>query len=495
MDITGKSLIDGAWQTTDESMQFKAFYPEQNEFGEDVFFEATSDMVTQACQASYQAFKQYRQLTAQERAIFLNTIAENILALGDELIQVTMRESGLPEQRLQGERMRTVNQLRLFASELESGKQTDIVEAAQPDRQPLPKPSTRLTHLPVGPVAVFGASNFPYAFSVLGGDTASALAAGCPVVVKGHPAHPVTSELMATAILRAIDSCNLPAGVFALLQASAPQVSHQLVANPNIKAVGFTGSFAVANSLLATIKQRRELIPFYGELGSINPQILLPELINQKAEVLATNLVGSMMMGQGQFCTSPGVWFVPKQQPTFFAQVEEALASQPSAPLLTPGILASYQRQTKALRQLLPVGLVGANTPEKDHYPVAQVVATDLASFAEIPELQEEVFGPFAVIVEYDDLNAVVEFIEQLPGQLTASIHGNSQEIEANQTLVEALSYRVGRLIYNQMPTGVEVCVSMNHGGPYPSSTDVKSTSVGLEAKQRFVRPICIQGE
>lgn len=493
MNITGKSLINGTWQVGEGIDTFFAFVPQENRYDDLPFYEVSQHLVESASAAAEQAFKRYRKTTPEQRADFLDAIAENILALGNDLIHTTMRETGLPEQRLEGERMRTVNQLRFFANDLRANLVTSTIEDAQPERAPLPKPETELTYIPVGPVAVFGASNFPYAFSTLGGDTASALAAGCTVVVKGHPAHPATSELMANAILKAIKDLDMPLGVFALLQTSRPEPSHQLVKCTEIKAVGFTGSFNVASSLQKSIHQRQEVIPLYGELGSINPQVILPKKVACDAESLAQALVDSLMMGQGQFCTSPGVWLLPANNENFLTATAQALSTASSAPLLTPGILANYQASIQQIRDIRDVSLVGQNSPSAPFHPQAQIVKTNVKAFLEHRILHEETFGPSAVIVEYDSVTELMSLIEQLQGQLTASIHGLPQEIDEQAEIVEALSFSVGRLILNQMPTGVEVCATMNHGGPFPSSTDVRTTSVGLHAKDRFLRPICYQ--
>ena len=493
MNITGKSLIEGQWQADANQECFYAFLPQQNQYAEQAFVNASSAEIALATKTAQTAFKTYRKTTAKQRADFLNAIADNILAIGDILIETTMQESGLPEQRLVGERMRTVNQLRFFANDLLDNPDASIVEQGDASREPLPKPTTKLSYLPIGPVAVFGASNFPYAFSVLGGDTASALAAGCPVVVKGHPAHPATSELMANVILKAITDCQLPLGVFSLLQAADPNVSHELVKQDAIKAVGFTGSFNVASSLQKSIFERTEPIPFYGELGSINPQIVFADKMKKDSKALAQTFVGSLMMGQGQFCTSPGVWLIPAGSQDFLSEVEVAMAEQGSAPLLTPGILASYNQSLEQILALDSTSLIARNKPAEAFHPVAQVVKTELDTFINTPVLQQEVFGPYALVVEYQSIDELLAVISGLEGQLTASVHGVQAELEKHTDVIEELSYCVGRLIYNQMPTGVEVCATMNHGGPFPSSTDSKTTSVGLNAKQRFLRPICYQ--
>lgn len=493
MNITGKSVIAGEWQSDVEATSFESLWVEDNVGSSQHFANATDDEINAAAQAAEAAFWEYCETTREQRAAFIDTIAENILGLGEQLISITHKETGLPEARLQGERMRTVNQLKLFANKLRNESAHIIDDEAEPARQPLPKPATQLRYIAIGPVAVFGASNFPYAFSVLGGDTASALAAGCPVVVKGHPAHPATSELMAKAITAAIEQCQMPAGVFSLLQGADPRVSHTLVTQPAIKAVGFTGSYAVARVLQQSIATRVEPIPFYGELGSINPQIVLSNQMKQQAENLAATFVQSLMMGQGQFCTSPGLWLVPADNDVFVAQVAEQIAQQASAPLLTPGILKGYQSALQAVSELEGVSLVGQNQVAKEHYPVASVFKTDVETYQSNPSLSQEVFGPFALIVEYSSGDQLFELVAELEGQLTATLHGDDDDLRGSDALAKRLQHKVGRLIYNQMPTGVEVCASMNHGGPFPSSTDVRSTSVGSQAMERFLRPLCVQ--
>lgn len=493
--LSGYSYIAGQWQQG-SSERFYGFSPAQNEPLSQAYYDISLDLVDAACERAAQTFVIYRQTSTQVRSEFLNAIADEIEALGEQLLEVTHQETNLPMARLQGERGRTINQLRAFADALAQNLAPLHIsreDLADPARQPLPKPHTKLKYLPLGPVAVFGASNFPYAFSTLGGDTAAALAAGCPVVMKSHRAHPGTSELMTRAIDKAIQRCDMPAGVFSMLQGVNYDISHRLVAAPQIKAVGFTGSMGVAKALMATIQTRAEPIPFYGELGSINPQVILPEALHSKPE-LAEQLCASMLMGNGQFCTSPGLWLVPATGcDAFMDKVIESINTAPSDTLLTPGIVRSFAHAIESLTECKATTLVAQGARQRDFHANAHVFSCDAKAFLQTSLLHEEVFGPCALIVHYTDSVQLMAVINALEGQLTASVHGADEQNDEHQALLEALSYKVGRLIFEQMPTGVEVCPSMNHGGPFPSSTDVRSTSVGLEAMRRFMRPLCVQ--
>ena len=493
MTLTGKSLIAGQWLAQAGAKSFQAYCPIDDSYLEQSYVNASESLLEQAALEAGNAFYQFAQTSKEQRAEFLETIAEQILQLGDELLEITHKETALPLVRLTGERGRTVNQLKIFAQYLRNDLNMDIDEAADPERQPLPKPATSLQFLPVGPVAVFGASNFPYAFSVAGGDTASALAAGCPVVVKGHPAHPGTSELVSGAIAKAAEICGLPAGVFSMVQSVDPELSHSLVKHPVIKAVGFTGSFAVASALQASIDTRKERIPLYGELGSINPQVVLPKKAQLEAQSLAQTLVQSLVMGQGQFCTNPGLWLVPASATEFIQFAAESLAAQPAGPLLTKGIAASYQNAITRLNDTDGVTALAQGQSGAAHHACARLFQTSANTFIANEELQEEVFGPSGLVVTYQNQQELVAVIEALTGQLTASVLAAEEEIEEQAEVINMLKFKVGRLIFNQMPTGVEVCYSMNHGGPYPATTDVRTTSVGTEAMKRFLRPICVQ--
>lgn len=494
MALTGKNLIAGQW-TGETENGFVAFNPALNQPMTTRFADATDAEVEQAIVAANKAFYPYSQLSAEKRAQFLDTIGEQILALGDDLVTTACAETGLPEARIIGERGRTVGQLGLFANLLRSGEYTAVIDKADPAREPLPKPDTRLGYLPLGVVAVFGASNFPLAFSTAGGDTASALAAGCPVVMKAHTAHPATAELVAQAISSAIKLCELDSGVFSLIQGENYGIAEQIVKHPLVKAVGFTGSERVGMILQAHINQRPEPIPFYGELGSINPQFVLPAKLAENPAEIAQGLVASMMMGQGQFCTSPGVWLVVdgEQTEAFEAAVKASVEAQSAGVMLTPAICKTYQQTVAKWQDIPGVSLLALGQQGESHLAQAAVFTTSLTTFIEQPELQEEVFGSTALIVKCSEASELLQFVSALRGNLTASIHAADADISLAGELAIPLAHKVGRLIYNQMPTGVEVCASMNHGGPFPASTNVRSTSVGSEAIKRFQRPICYQ--
>ncbi|BDY04739.1 aldehyde dehydrogenase (NADP(+)) [Ferrimonas sp. YFM] len=493
--ISGQHLINGQW-TGEPEAGFSSFDPERNEPLPWQFSEANTEQLEAAVAAADSAFMDYRLWSAERRAQLLEAMADAIDALGERLTQVAAQETALPEARLNGERGRTCGQLRLFAQLLRQPKQPAIIDLAQPDRQPLPKPDIRLDQLPLGPVAVFGASNFPLAFSAAGGDTASALAAGCPVVIKGHPAHPATSELVAQAVLSAIEKVDAPRGVFNLLQSSSPKLSQDLVRAAEIQAVGFTGSFRVGQLLSQIAAERPQPIPFFGELGSINPQLLLPRMLAESAEVLAEQQHGSMMMGQGQFCTSPGLVLMLKGEGSdrYLTTLARLVEQQAPGTMLTPGIARAYAETADALVSSEGVSLV-AQGQTCAHVNQSQALVANCSgdTLAANPDLLEEVFGPCTLVVTFDSPQQLLEAIRALPGQLTASVHGTEQEMLSEQTLMLELAYRVGRLIANQMPTGVEVCHAMQHGGPWPASTHSQSTSVGAEAIKRFTRPLAWQ--
>ncbi|QLE85118.1 aldehyde dehydrogenase (NADP(+)) [Shewanella sp. Scap07] len=492
--ITGQHYINGQW--TGEANDFASFDPQANQPLAWTFANASKADVNAAAQAAASAFIEYRSKTAQQRAEFLEAIASEIESEVSAITLAANAESGLPMARLQGETGRTCGQLRLFANNLRNPLHHGVIDQANPDRAPLPKPDTRLSVIPLGPVAVFGASNFPLAFSTAGGDTASALAAGCPVIVKGHPAHAATSELVTRAIAKAISRCDMPAGVFGLVQGRTAEVSTQLVNHKSIQAVGFTGSLKVGRILADACAARAQPIPFYGELGSTNPQFLLNGILSEQAEKLAQNQVASMMMGHGQFCTSPGVIIAVKGDALtrYLAAMAESLAEQAANAMLTPGIAAAYQAQVQELLDKNTVSLIAqGRSSEAAHQTRPCAVKVTAEAYLTDTVLQQEVFGPCAIVVECSNLDEMLAIAASLEGQLTATIHGLENELPSQTSLIDAVTYRVGRIIFNQMPTGVEVCHSMMHGGPYPASTDVRSTSVGSEAIARYQRPICYQ--
>jgi len=494
MLITGKSLIAGEWSgdTTDGLFAIDAI---KNEAMPQRYSDASKEETEQAIVRANEAFSSYSQLPTTKRAQFLRTIGEQILALGDDLVVMACTETGLPAMRIQGERGRTIGQLSLFADLLESGEYQGVVDEADVNRQPLAKPDTRLGYLPLGVVGVFAASNFPLAYSTAGGDTASALAAGCPVVMKAHTSHPGTSELIAQAISQAIANCGIDTGVFSLLQGENYAISSQLVKHPFVKAVGFTGSERVGMILQKQINERPEPIPFYGELGSVNPQFIMPDKLAKNAPAMAEGLVTSMMMGQGQFCTSPGIWlYVEDENSAEFEQTASAIVDQTQAAvMLTPLIAETFSQTVEHWQTLAGVELLARGQAGVEHFARAALFATDLATFKAIPALQEEVFGACALLIRLKNLAEMAEFTTLLKGSLTASIHAEESEITSSRQIAGLVAHKVGRLIYNQMPTGVEVCASMNHGGPFPASTNIRSTAVGNEALKRFQRPICYQ--
>ncbi|GHE21492.1 aldehyde dehydrogenase (NADP(+)) [Halomonas urumqiensis] len=451
--------------------------------------------VEQACRLAWSAFDTYRETGLEERAGFLETIADEIEALGDELIVRAMAETGLPRARLEGERGRTCGQLRLFASVVRTGEWLDVrIDPALPKRAPMPRVDLRQRHVSLGPVAVFGASNFPLAFSVAGGDTASSLAAGCPVVVKAHSAHPGTSELVGRAVQKAVAHCGLPDGVFSLLFGAGNEVGQALVADPHIQAVGFTGSRAGGTAIMATAQARPQPIPVYAEMSSINPVFLLPEALAARGAEIAEGFVGSLNMGAGQFCTNPGLVIAVKGEAleAFVAAAARAVSGSGAQTMLTPGIHAAYSKGVETLAgaaRELARGEVG----DGPNLCQTALFRTQAADFLASNALQGEVFGSAALVVECEDLDEARAVAERLEGQLTVTLQMDDTDLGAARTLLPTLERKAGRILVNGWPTGVEVCHAMVHGGPYPATSDSRTTSVGSAAIQRFLRPVCYQ--
>jgi len=451
--------------------------------------------VQQAVAAATAAWASFRQTGIEERAVLLETIAGELDDLDDAFVRVVMQESGLPEPRVRGERQRTVNQLRLFAQVLRRGDFLGArIDTALPERQPVPRPDIRQYRTGLGPVAVFGASNFPLAFSVAGGDTASALAAGCPVVVKAHPGHPATSELVAAALVRAVSRCSLPAGVFGMLFGDT--IGAELVKDPGIKAVGFTGSLAAGRLLCELAAQRPEPIPVFAEMSSINPVILLPGALEQRSPQIAAGLAASATLGSGQFCTKPGLVIGFRGEPfdRFCSQLAAAIGEKEPAVMLNRRILQHYDDGIERLGRLPGVQLLAGGAVQ-DNRAQSTVFLAD-SSLLRDPKrpLEQEVFGPATVLVAIDDLQELMTLLPGLQGQLTASLFAEQNELDECRPLVAALESRVGRIIFNDYPTGVEVGDAMMHGGPYPATSDSRVTSVGTLAIDRFLRPVCYQG-
>ncbi|MCC4289287.1 aldehyde dehydrogenase (NADP(+)) [Vreelandella aquamarina] len=486
----GKHLIAGEWIGTEQVFQSEPAYGDAHPFSV-----GTPELIDQAVQAAEEAFWRYSQTSRAERAAFLNAIADEIENRAEAIISIGNQESGLPEARLKGECGRTTGQLRLFSSLILAGDYLDRRhDEALPDRQPLPRPDLRMMQRPIGPVAVFGASNFPLAFSTAGGDTASALAAGCPVVVKGHGAHPGTSEIVAEAILSAIEKCGLAKGVFSLVQGGNRAVGQALVQHPLIKAVGFTGSLGGGRALFDLCAQRSEPIPFFGELGSVNPMFMLPEAISARGTALGQGWAASLSLGAGQFCTNPGIAVVVagSEAEAFIEAARFSLSECGAQVMLTDGIAAAYNAGAEKMGLEKGVdNLLTSTFYSREAKPfLFKVAAKD---WLENHSLSEEVFGPLGLVVVANDVEEMYRVARSLDGQLTATIHMEDGDTALARRLLPVLERKAGRVLANGFPTGVEVCDSMVHGGPYPASTNFGATSVGTMAIRRFLRPVCYQ--
>lgn len=495
MPVSGRLFIGTERVAT--AATFQAVDARSGELMQPSFSAAGDAEVESACALAWSAFHPFRELEPAARARFLEAIADRIQALGDELLERGQAETGLPIARLTGERGRTMGQLRLFADELRKGGWLGIrVDSALPDRQPLPRSDLRQRKVPLGPVVVFGASNFPLAFSVAGGDTAAALAAGCPVIVKGHSAHPGTSDLVAQAVVAAVESCGLPPGVFSLLSGNSRALGAALVAHPHVKAVGFTGSRAGGLALMKIASERPEPIPVYAEMSSINPVFLLPAALAARAEKLGQEFVASLTLGVGQFCTNPGLAIAldGADLDRFIAAAGAALGQVAPGVMLTSGIHAAYEKGVEQLLAHDKVQLLarGAQTQGKNCGRAAlfSVRARDLQQHADV---MNEVFGASSVIVRCADEAELLATAEHLEGQLTATMHLTPHDATLATRLVPVLERKAGRLIANGWPTGVEVSHAMVHGGPFPATSDGRSTSVGTLAIERFLRPVCYQ--
>jgi 2,5-dioxopentanoate dehydrogenase len=486
--VIGRSLVQGREGT------IKALDPARKLEIEPPFGLAGKADLERACALAEAAFDPYRITGLEQRAQFLETIAERIMALGPALIERAMLETGLPQARLEGERGRTCNQLRLFAKVVRDGRWQGVtLDAALPERSP-PRPDLRLRKIGLGPVAVFGASNFPLAFSVAGGDTASALAAGCPVVVKAHSAHLGTSELVAKAVAQAAAECDMPEGVFSMLIGAGKSIGQELIRHPAIKAVGFTGSREGGLALMRSAAARAEPIPVYAEMSSVNPVFLLEGALANSA--LPQQFADSLTMGAGQFCTNPGLLLAIDGAPlqAFVEAAVAALQAKPAATMLTPGIHQAYLAGVGALAgndgvQLLAQGADAALPCAAQ----ACLYATDAQDFLANPMLHAEIFGPSSLLVRCRDAAQMLAVAEHLEGQLTATVHASGADREQATALLPILERKAGRILFNGFPTGVEVSHAMVHGGPFPSTSDSRSTSVGASAIDRFLRPVCYQ--
>ena len=480
------SYIAGTWYQSTGNL-FQSWDPVVNQAIDSCTSSTLSD-VNQALQAAQAASQTLQLKSGADIARFLQTLADEIETLGDELITTAMQETGLPQARLQGERARTCGQIRAFAALAEEGRWVQAsIDTADPERSPLPKPDVRAVLGPIGPVVVFGASNFPFAFGSVGGDTASALAAGNPVVVKGHPSHPATSTLFARAVDSAVNQCDFPAGSFSLIQGPGHELGMALVEHPLTKAVGFTGSLRGGRALMDAAARRPKPIPVYAEMGSINPVFIMPDALANRADAIASGLAASIAMGAGQFCTSPGL--VVTLAGDFTDQLTNQLADQDRGFMLNPGIANALASQVGERSQddqvTVLTGGADANNPLQPKNTLMKVSAQH---FMKTPALAEEVFGPVSLVVECDSVTQMQAVAEQLEGNLTATIHTDDYDTPATRQLLNTLSAIAGRVLFNGYPTGVEVCPSMQHGGPYPASSAPATTSVGTAAINRFTQ-------
>ncbi|MUH34556.1 aldehyde dehydrogenase (NADP(+)) [Zobellia amurskyensis] len=494
--ITGKNYI-GNKLSSNGSNTYKTFDPKLNLDTEWTFYEATKEEIGEAVDKAQDAFQSYKNFSGAKKATFLEAIAEEIEALGDELIQAYCKESGLPEGRAIGERGRTMGQLRAFAQLLKEGSWVEAtIDTAQPDRKPLPKIDLRKMLLPIGPIAVFGSSNFPFAFSTAGGDTASALASGCPVIVKSHPMHAGTGEMVSSAVIKAAERTNMPDGVFSNLNSSGIEVGQQLVLHPKIKGVGFTGSIKGGTALYKLANERKEPIPVFAEMGSINPVVVLPSALREKGLDWAKQYAGSVMLGAGQFCTNPGLILGIKSTSldAFTNALGDEIDKLEPTCMLHPNIHNNYEKGKNELSNQGGADVVAEYKKSvAPNHAQQKVLTVNGANFLKNPKLHQEVFGPFSIVVRCADAKELTEVLNCLEGQLTGTILGNPDELKTYRSVVDALQGRVGRLIFNGVPTGVEVCPSMQHGGPFPASTDSRFTSVGVSAVKRWVRPVSFQ--
>lgn len=495
MQLTGKNYI--GYTTTATGIEtFQAVNPETQEMLPVKFHLITGLEAEAIAEIASNAFKLYQQKSAEEKAVFLDTIADEIMAMGDDLLNIAIAESGLPLARLTGERGRTTGQLKMFARILREGSWVDArIDTAIPDRQPLPKPDLRSMLIPIGPVMVFGASNFPFAYSAAGGDTASALAAGCPVILKAHPLHPGTDEMVGQAVINAAKKTNMPDGVFSLVHCSN-EVAIKLVKNPAVKAIGFTGSRVGGMAIFNAAVNRPDPIPVYAEMSAVNPVILLPGALAANAKEIAQGYMASVTMGVGQFCTNPGLVFLVNDDnaKAFIKYLSENIEKVNPATMLSKNICKAYHTGIENLNtsaELTSRSSMEANQNKNEAasyiYTVTQI------EFINNPVLSHEVFGPAGLLVLCNSVEEITAALQHVEGQLTATVHAGIADDKYLPVLVNMMKEKAGRILFGGFPTGVEVCDSMVHGGPFPATTDGRSTSVGSAAILRFVRPVCYQ--
>ncbi len=497
MSITGKNIVGNDLSANGNS-SFQAANPASSSLLPEMFYNATSEEITAAAQKAAVAFTAYNNKSPIEKAAFLDAIADEIMTLGDDLLNRAMAESGLPSARLTGERGRTTGQLKMFAQLLREGSWVSAcIDTAIPDRQPLPKPDLRRMMDAVGPVVVFGASNFPFAYSAAGGDTASALAAGCPVIVKAHPAHPGTDELVSQAIISAAKKTNMPDGVYSMVHCNN-EGAISLVTNPAIKAVGFTGSRNGGMAIFNAAVNRAEPIPVYAEMSAVNPVIILPGAAAANGAAIANGLAGSVTLGVGQFCTNPGLVFMADDAgtQTFLQSLSAAIEKAAPATMLSKGICVNYGKGVERLKTNSAVAVLSKATVAADENKteaVPYVFTVSQKDFIADASLAEEVFGPATTVVLCKGVDEIKEALKTIEGQLTATLHSTEADAATLSPIIELMKEKAGRLVFGGFPTGVEVADAMVHGGPFPATTDGRTTSVGTAAIQRFVRPVSYQ--
>jgi len=461
-----------------------------------MFNDSTIEEINEAMEKAWQAFLLYRKFSLKQRAGFMHAIARELENLGDELLQTVHEETHLPEARLRNEKARTIFQLNSYADACERGEWLEArIDTAVPDRNP-PKPDLRKMLIPLGPVVVFGAANFPFAYSTAGGDTACAFAAGCPVIVKAHPAHAGTSEMVANAILKAAGNCNMPAGIFAHIHGAGNEVGEALIKHPLAKAVGFTGSFLGGKQLFDWANQRKEPIPVFAEMSSINPVFLMPEKLKRSAADVARLYAGSITLGVGQFCTNPGliIGIDNDDLEAFIQTLGEEIRKASPGEMLHTGIFKNYvERRANALSQENVETIAISETEPLLNQGTPTVASATAQAFINNPVLHLEVFGPYSIVIRCKDMDEMIDVTKHIEGQLTATLMATENEARDHSELVEFVKNICGRLILNGVPTGVEVCLSMQHGGPFPATTDSRFTSVGADGIKRFARPICYQ--
>jgi NADP-dependent aldehyde dehydrogenase len=496
MHINGKNLI-GFGESTGSGNTFRGYNPQTGETLPTDFYGASPKEVDQTLELASSAFRVFKNMAWGKRAGFLRAIADEMEDLGDALVERASAETGLPAARIIGERGRTTFQLRMFADHIEEGSWVDAtIDTAQPDRKPLPKQDLRKMMVPLGPVVVFGASNFPLAYSVAGGDTAAALAAGCPVLVKAHPGHPGTSALVGRAVINAAKATGMPDGVFSLLYDNGFSVGSALVGHPATAAVGFTGSLTGGRALFDIAAQRESPIPVFAEMGSTNPVILLPAALRNRATEVADGYAGSITLGVGQFCTNPGLILGVKSAglDKFADSLAGAIAASSPGTMLHSGISKAYQTNKSTIVAQQGVEIIGEASEEATVSQARPTVARASGQqFIANPRLHEEVFGPFSLLIECASAEELSQVVSSLNGQLTSTVIGEPEDFEDFGDLVTEIQEKAGRIIFNGVPTGVEVCPAMQHGGPYPATTDSRFTAVGVHSIKRFVRPVSFQ--